>query len=689
MVQLTLQQAFTLATEHHGAGRLAEAEQLYRQILAQQPEHPETLQLLGVLAHQVGRNDDALELIRRAIALRPESADAHSNLGSVFKATGRLDEAIAAYRQAIVLDPCVPEAHRNLGNSLYEKGRLDEAIAAFREALELRPGHADVHNNLGIVLRERGRLEEAIATFRRALDCDPSFAFAWNNLGGVLRDTGQYAAAIAACRHAIALRPGDAAPRNTLGTALRLEGRVEEALAAYREALALDPNLAEAHSNLGSALNGTGQLDEAVAAYRRAIALNPGLHVAHSNIVYALHFDPASGSAAIAAEARRWDAQHGAPLRGEIRPWPNDRDPARRLKIGYVSPDFYDQAETFFTAPLLAAHDHAQFEIHCYASVARPDAFTDRLRGCADVWHDVLGDTDAELADRIRADGIDVLVDLTMHMGYNRLPVFARKPAPVQVAWLAYPGGTGLAAMDYRITDAFMDPPDRDDAMYVEKSVRLPGCWVCYDPLQEPLPVGPPPALAAGHITFGSLNNFCKVNPAVLTLWAQVFRAVPDSRLRLLAPEGSARQRPRELLAALGIAPERLEFVGTCPRDEYLRSYGGIDIALDPFPYNGITTTCDALWMGVPVVTFAGETAASRAGLGLLSTVGLPELAGRDAEEFVQIAVALACDLPRLAALRAGLREKMERSPLMDAPGFARNLEAAYREMWRAWCAGR
>jgi protein O-GlcNAc transferase len=336
-----------------------------------------------------------------------------------------------------------------------------------------------------------------------------------------------------------------------------------------------------------------------------------------------------------------------------------------------------------FMTPLLAHHDRSRFEIHAYSSVARPDATTARLAACVEVWHDVRALDDAALAERIRADGIDILVDLAMHMADGRPLLFARKPAPVQVAWLAYPGTTGMEAIDWRITDPHLDPPAHD-THYREKSWRLPHTFWCYDPLTAEPQVNALPAASAGYVTFGSLNNPCKLTAATLQLWARVFDRLPSARLVLLAPEGHARERIAQRLAEAGIEPARVRFLPFRPRDAYLRSYHEIDIGLDSLPYNGHTTTLDALWMGVPVVTRVGTTVAGRAGLSQLANLGLEALAADSDDGFTEIAVDLANDLPQLAALRAGLRARMERSPLMDGERFARSLETAYEGMWDA-----
>ncbi len=604
MAQLSIQQAFDLAMRHHQAGRLQEAEQLYRQVLAQQPEHAVALHHLGLIARQLGRNDVAVDLIRRAIAQRSNYAEAHYNLGNALKDGGELDEAIIAYRQAIALKPNFAEAQSNLGIAQKDKGQLNEAIAAFRQAIGLRPTYAEAHYNLGNALKDKVQLDEAITAYRQAIALKPDLSEAHSNLGIALKDKGQVDEAIAAHRQAIALQPNYAEAHSNLGVALADKGQLDDAIAAFRQAIALDPKFPEAHNNLGVALKDKGQLDEANAAYRQAIALKPNYAEAHSNLVYTLYFDGHCSQGQLLAEHRAWNQRHAKPLAKFIRPHANDRSPERRLRIGYVSAYFYSQAEAYFVLPLLEAHDHEQFEIHCYANVVRPDEITSRHRRAADVWHDVLSDSHAELAERIAADRIDVLVDLTMHMAGSRLLTFARKPAPVQVAWLAYPGSTGLDAMDYRITDRYMDPQDSQPPCYSERSVRLADCWCCYDPLTDVPRAAPRDGSA---VTFGSINNPCKLNEPLLRLWAGAMLAIDNSRLlvQTISPEHSA--RITEWMGRMGIGADRLDFVGRQPRAEYLRLYDRIDLGLDPLPYNGITTTLDALWMGVPVVSLAGQ----------------------------------------------------------------------------------
>jgi protein O-GlcNAc transferase len=717
---VTIPQAFQIALRHHQSGRLANAEALYRQILAVQPNHADALHLLGVIAHQAGRHDLATEWIRQAIVLNPNNPAAHSNLGEAHYAAGRMEdaiasyrralqlkfdypeacnnlgnalrargrtaEAIAAFRRALHLKPDVPEVHYNLGNALRDGGQLDEAVAAFRGALQLKPELAEVQNDLGSALMDRGQLNEALAAFRRALELKPDYPEAHNNLGNALRAGGQIDEAVAAFHRALELKPRYPDAHANLGVALAALGRLDEAIAAFRYALQIEPDFPEAHNNLGNVLKDLCQLDEAIAAFRRAFHFKPEFAGARSNLVYTLNFHPGYDARAIAEECARWQQQHAAPLRASIRPHGNTRNLARRLRIGYVSSNFYFQAECFFVIPLFEAHDHSLCEVHAYSDVLRPDFITERLEDSVDVWRDVRALSDEQLAGQIREDSIDVLVDLSMHMSRNRLPLFARRPAPVQVAWLAYPGSTGLHSIGYRLTDAHMEPPEEDSAWSAEEPVRLPDCWCCYGQIGESPEINELPALTADGVTFGSLNNFAKVHEGVLARWARVLEAVKGSRLVMLCPEGRTRERVLAFFGARGIGAERVKLLGVLSLWDYLRLYQRIDLGLDPFPYNGITTTCDALWMGVPVLTLPGTMPASRAGLSLLSSVGLGELAAYSEEDYVRMAVELAGNLPRLAELRATLRPRMLASPLMDAPRFARNIEAAYRSMWERWC---
>lgn len=580
------------------------------------------------------------------------------------------------------------EEQHSQGDKWYAQGKLDQAAACYRRALELNPRRVDSLNALANSLRLCGNLDESVSLYQQAVNLQPGFAVAHSNLGETLLILGRLDEAVLSHQRAIELRPDIAEFHNSLGIVFKELGRLDDATACYLRALALKPNYSKAYTNLGLCLMEQARGEESIACFHRAIELEPRDIVAHSGLLFARNFFPADDPQIVCAEHQRFNEIHAVPLARFIQPHTNEPSPERRLRIGYVSPFFRSHCQSFFTTPLLSAHDHRQFEIYCYSDVAKPDATTERLRGHADHWRDVNRLNHDELAQTIRHDQIDVLVDLTMHMAQNRILTFARKPAPIQVCWLAYPGTTGLEAMDYRISDPWLDPPGRHDHLYAERTMRLPDSFWCYDPLETESTVTALPAASGCGITFGCLNNFSKVSDFVLRMWAAVLKEVVGSRIVILASEGSHRQRLLSTFENAGVDSDRVIFVTRQPRADYLRLFREIDITLDPVPTNGHTTSLDSLWMGVPVVTLVGDTASGRAGLSQLKNLGLPELIADTPDEYVRIAAELAQDLPRLVELRSTLRDRMQASPLMDATRFAGNMESVYRQMWRQWCAG-
>jgi predicted O-linked N-acetylglucosamine transferase (SPINDLY family) len=723
MTPITIDQAIQTAIAHHQAGRLAEAEAIYRRILGQDPARPDALHLLGAIAcqtghpsaaidligrairfaprvaayhndlaeafHQAGRLTEAIASLGQAIELDPNLALAHINLGNIFRAAGRPDEAAAAYRRAIALAPGDAQVHNNLGVALHAAGRSDEAVAAYRGAIALAPGAARMHSNLGVALHATGRSDEAIAAYKRALELDATDPRTYSNLGMTLLETGRPDAALVPLGRAVALDPNLAEAHNNLGSALRAAGRLDEAIASLRRAVELDPARAEAHDNLASVLREQGRLDEALASFRRAVTLRPDDAKVGSNLLFTLHSHPDFDGPALLAEHRRWAQRHADPLAALIEPHTNDRAPDRTLRVGYVSPDFRAHAVGQMVLSLFANHDRRQVEVIAYSDVQTPDVLTGKLKVRADRWVDTAGLSDAQLADRIRSDRIDILVDLALHTAGNRMLVFARKPAPVQVTMLGLPATTGLATMDYRLTDPYLDPVDTADLHYIEHSLRLPHCFWIFPPPDEAPPVGPLPAQRNGFVTFGCLNQPIKVTRPVLELWRTILQALPGSRLVLQSPHGSHQGAIRALFEQAGIAGGRVEFVPRTGRNAYFRRYLDLDLALDPFPYNGHTSTLDALWMGVPVVTLAGRTAVGRGGVSILSNLGLTELIARSPEHYVEIARSWADDSARLAALRGGLRQQMLASPLTDGKQYARDVEAAFRTVWHGWSSSR
>ena len=756
----SLAEIYSLALRNQQAGRLQEAEQLYRQILAANPSHADSLNQLGILAYQfgqmpaaadlfgraaaagrqptfhyhhglalqeMGRLDEAEAAYGRTLAIQANHPRAHNNLGNIHQSRGQSEQAVAAYRQSIRQQSNFAEAHYNLGMSLQALGRPDEAAASYRKALALKPDYAEGHNNLANILLEQGRLDEAIESYRQALAQDAQLPEAHLNLGGALQRQGRLEEAKTSFERALAIQPADYNPHYSMGNVLQEMGRAGEALPFYQRALAIKPDLAPGYSNLGNALALMGRLDEAVAAFEKAIALQPDLAPAHmnlgavlqdqgkmeaaeasfrqalavqpgdadagSNLLINMTYRGAASPAALFAEHVAWGETQGARWPGKPAPHLNKKDPDKRLRVGFVSGDLKTHSVAFFLEPLLRARDRAAVEVFCYSEVMNPDATTMRLRGLSDHWRQAVGAGDAALAEQIRSDRIDVLVDLAGHTNRNRLPTFAAKPAPVQATWLGYPNTTGVAAIDYRIVDPITDPPGEADAFAVEKLVRLEDGFLCYAAPADAPEVAAAPFLVNGFTTFGSFNNPTKLSDETIRLWASLLVRVPDARLLLKGKpfaDEAARNLALARFAANGIGADRLVLrswlQGT---GSHLATYAEVDIGLDPYPYNGTTTTCEALWMGVPVVTLSGDRHAARVGASLLARVGLSDLVATSPESYAEIAVRLAEDAARLSDLRQSLRPLMQASTLCDAPAFARRFETALRTMWRGWCEGR
>ena len=673
-----------LGETYRALRRMPEAVVCFHVALQLTPDFAEAHYNLGNALRDQGKQDQAVACYRRALELKPDYVEPYNNLGNVLNDQGKLDEAIACYRRALELGPDFAEAHNNLGKVLNDQGKIDEAIACYRRALELNPDFFQAHNNLAKAWNDRGKPEEVIACYRRALQLKPDFVEGYNDLGNALRELGKTDEAIACCRRALELTPDFVEAHVTLGNALIDLGKPNEALACYRRALELKPDFAEAHVNLGNALIDLGKPNEALASYRRALELKLDLALAHSNLLLALHYRATVTPAALAEAHAEFDRRHAAFLRSALAPHDRAGDGHGRPRLGFVSPDLARHPVGYFLVRVLENLRQQGHEVVCYSDRVVPDDLTRRFQAAATQWRDVIGMSDQRLAEQIQADRIDILFDLAGHTAHNRLLVFARKPAPVQIAWIGYSATTGLAAMDYLLADRHV-VPEGAEPYYRERVLRMPDGYLCYDPPEAAPPVGPPPSLTKGYATFGSFNNLAKITPEVVAVWAKILRRVPTARLALKyrgLSDQAVRRRYLDLLAAHGVEPQRLELLPWSSYAEYLAPHQQVDVALDPFPYSGCTATCEALWMGVPVITCPLETFASRHSLSHLWNVGLTELVADDLDHYVDLAVSLAGDLPRLAVLRAGLRQRMAASPLCDGKRFATNLAATLRDAW-------
>jgi protein O-GlcNAc transferase len=635
------------------SGKLPEAQETLERVLVQAPEQPDALHLLGLIAHHRRDPARAVELVQRAIRQRPDIAEFHINLGNMLLTLGRSEDALGAFGRALALKPSHPKALVGMGTALRKLGRDADAMEAFARATRVAPQDPQAWHGLGMTLRALERDVPAIEALRRCAELEPKSFAAWNNLGDLLRECGQ----------------------------------LDDALACLQRALDAGGDRAGTYNNLGTVYRDLGRIPQAIASFRSAVAENPQFHQAYSNLLMTLHYDCVPPPDELFAEYFEWSRRFADPLAGEIEPHHNERDPDRVLRVGYVSADFRTHPIATFVEPILAAHDPQQVEVTCYSSTRHRDHITERMKSHAHHWHDVADLPDRELAGLIREHRIDILVDLSGHSAHNRLLVFARKPAPIQVTYLGHPDTSGLRTMDYRLTDAYHDPPGMTERFSTEALLRLQRSVWCYQSWTERA-VAPLPARRRGHFTFGCLNTLSKITPKAIECWSEILRRVNASRLMLLvsAFAGDEARALHAAFAAHGIAPERIEFLPRCSPEDYMGAFDGIDLSLDPFPYNGLTSSCNSLWMGAPLVTLAGQTHASRAGVSLLSAVGLGELIARDIEQYQELAVRLASDLERLETMRAGLRQQMLDSPLMDYRGFTTALEQAYRKMWWKWC---
>jgi predicted O-linked N-acetylglucosamine transferase (SPINDLY family) len=677
-----LDQAFAAAVRLHTAGDTTEAEAAYRALLRDVPTFAPALSNLGSLLAKSGREEEAVRCYSLALAADPRFTDAHFNLGNVYRRAGRLAEAAEQFRACVAVDPRHANALFNLGVVSATLGRLTDAEAAFRAAAaaEAKPGEARLR--LGDILVRMGRPAEGVAEFRQYADAHPTDPRGLYNLALGLANAGTPGDAADLLHKALKLKPDYAEAHNALGLALELLGRKDDAAHHYEEAVKHKPDLADAWSNLGVNLAEQGRGEDAVAALRQSIGHRPTAPAIHSNLLLLLNYSSRVTPEQVRDEHRAWAERFTTPVQPRPAPHP-PHDPDRKLRVGYVSCDYRDHPVAGLIEILLRHHDRDRFEVFAYPAVQRPEATTERLKELADHWRPIVGVSDSDAADRIHEDQIDVLVDLGGHTAGNRLIAFACRPACVQVSLFGYPNTTGMAAMDYRVTDAVSDPPGATDSLYVEKPLRLPEVPWAYLPPADAPPDSPLPALSRRQFTFGCLNNSAKISDACLDAWADLLKTVAGTRLILMAGQSAAGlRRLTDRFVKAGVLRERVQLVHRLPRDRYFEQYHEIDLALDPFPYNGGVTTCDAMWMGVPVLTVAGTTYAARQGVMMNLALGLDEFIAPTASDLAPLSKGWMARRPQLADIRAGLRERLQSSPLCDGPRYVRHLEAALRQAW-------
>ncbi len=659
------------------------------------PTHSEILNARKFL--QSGELDKAEEVCRQVISENPGNAEAYDALGGVAFRRGSIELAIEHFSKAVELDSNQASFFQSLGLAYCSLGKFAKAIDYFQRALILDPKNLATQNNLGNCYKQEDKLADAARCYRKAISLRPTYLLASINLADVLGKQHKHKAAIKTYRKA--LRLGTNIPENQmhlavlhhgLGLALRELDKTDEAIAAYKEAISIQPDFALAHNSLGAALLARNEVDAAITSFRRALEIEPNLARVHSNILLVMNYLANSTQEQLYAESRKFDSQHAKGLRKRRDSFRNSRNRKRPLKIGYLSPDFQDHSVAHFTRKLPREHNREAVEVFCYSDVETPDYVTAQFQAQTDHWLSIAKMDDDEVAACIRRDRIDILVDLAGHTSRNRLLLFAQKPAPVQVSWLGYPNTTGLKTMDYRLTDSVADPLSEADRLYTEKLIRLEHGFLCYQTDESILEVSSPPCLKQGHITFGSFNSISKVTPDVVGVWSRILQSVPDSRLVLKAKaleDSGTRMRLLQAFREHGIDSDRLDLINmVAGRKDHMKLYSRVDIGLDPFPYNGTTTTCEALWMSVPVITLCGDRHAGRVGASIMHHVGLPSLVAQSSDEYVNVAKYLANDTQELTRQRKTIRAQMQQSALMDVPAFVATLENAYRKMWVNWC---
>ncbi len=657
-------------------------------ILQRNPEHADALHWMGVAAHHLGDNDLAMTLLAHALSLQPGNPQFHSNLGNMQYQAGQLGAAEHSFRQALALDPAYASVHNDLAMVLFETARQDEAIREYRETLRLRPNNPDAWRNLGRLLEERGELDEAMSCYQRSVDAGQAcYAEGYFQLGAGYEKQGKLEEAARAYQQAVRCQPSFAEAYNNLGAVCIFLGQLADARVCFDQAVSLNPELPMPYVGLGRLAMTSGDGGEAVRLMKKALAIKPDSGWAiRSAILFQMQRSPEFSSQELWLESAKYAGMIETPLRAHWLPHVNVADGQRRLKIGYVSADFYYHSVANYIEPILRHHDKKQFEVFCYYNLDKQDEVTARLKGYADHWVPCSFMTDDVLAERIRADQIDILVDLSGHTAHNRLMTFARKPAPVQATWIGFAGTTGLTAMDYRITDHYMDPPGLSERYHSEQLIRLPGSNVPFSPEACAPAVNELPALSSGQLTLSSLNTLNKINPQVARLWGRILAALPQARLMLgNVTDPLIRQRLLDLFQEVGVPEERLILHARMSMSDYLALHQQIDLGLDPFPFPGATSTYHSLWMGVPVITLAGDNAAARCGVATMGMVGLEQFITHSEEEYLQRTLEIVADLPALNRIRQSLRPKMQQT-VCDAAGITRNLEAAYRDMWQHWC---
>lgn len=717
-------EACQLALEHHVSGRQQQAVDICQQVLQVDPDCFNALYLLGVIACQTGKSDIAVALLQKAVGINPSDPALHLNLSLALLALNERDKAEQCLHMAISLKPDFSVAYYNLAVLKGLNGKTDEAIAGYQKAIALNKDYVEAYNNLGAIYRVQSKFDEALECFNKVVSINPNHFMAYANLSAVYMDKGKYDDSVVCAAKSISLNPNYPVAYHNLGLAYRWQDKQREAIDCFRKVIELDPAHVAAYNNLGAAYNKCGQYDEAVVCSKKAIALNPNdpasyayLGAAwvslgrikeaidcfrealrlnpddvesHSDLIFCMDLYGGVDLAAMSAERKKWSERHELPLKAQIKAHGNRVDPLRRLRIGYVSADFYEHSASKVFGAMLLAFDRSNFDVFVYANNKKQDSVTQMFQKSVNAWRNIVGLSDETVTEMIRQDEIDILVDLSGHSAGNRLLVFARKPAPVQITAMGYATGSGMQAMDALFSSSSLIPFEEKD-FYSEEVVYLPDVLSYLNSAGFPYTVDLP-ALSNGFVTFGSFNRLAKISDEVFILWAKILSAVPNSRLMLKA-QGLANESAKEyalnVFIKQGIDPERISFLEGSSWHEHLKAFNQVDISLDPFPQGGGVTTLESILMGVPALTLRWPTISGRSSASMLSHLGLNDWIAESFEQYVAIAVQKAGDRDALAALRLRLRPECSASVLEDSRRYTPLMEIEYRRLWRKWCAER
>ena len=669
--------------EYYQTKQYDDAEKLSVSITEEFPKHPFAWKVLAIVLKQNGRINESLIASQKSVQLDLHDAEARNNLGNTLKEQGKLDESEASFRQAITLKPNYAEAHNNLGVTLEARGKLNEAEVCFRQAIVLKPNYAEGYNNLGNILKKQSKLDESEACFRQAIELKPDFAEAHNNLGVTLEAQSKLNEAEVSCRQAIKLKPDYAEAYNHLGAILQNLGRLNEAEASCLKAITLKPDHAKAYNNLGVILQKLGRLNETEASYRQAMKLKPDYAEAHSNLLF-LYSGFMYESSHYLKKAREYGQQIAKSVVSKYSTWLCVGN-TKILRVGMVSGDLKNHPVGYFLEEFLNQLGEFDFELYAYTTQSNEDDLTLRIKPRFTRWKSLVGISDVDAADHIYNDGIHILIDLSGHTAQNRLPIFAWKPAPVQISWLGYFASTGVAEIDYILGDPYVTPTEEANH-FSEKIWQLPESYICFTEPEVDIDVVSLPALDKKRVTFGCFNKIARITDPVVRVWSEILHAVPTAVLFLKDKNfdvESVRESFYDRFKFNGIQKDRLILEGESPRSKYLAAYNRVDIALSPFPYGGGTTSAEGLWMGVPVITMQGNHFLSHLGESIANNTGLSDWIAVDEEDYVAKAIAFSTDLEGLEKLRSRLRAQVLSRPLFDAERFANHFKNALRGMWK------